>query len=380
MKVLRVYHSSVVTGWRERDRLLRQAGAEVTLVSPRRWNEGGADVELTDAEPWVVPARSFGRHPYAFVLDPRPIVRLLRRNRFDVIDVHEEPASLVALELRVLSWINHHRAPMLFYGAQNLEKRFPIPFRWIEKGSLRRARAAYPCNDAAGAIYRRKGFRGIVRTLPLGVELERFAPATATTAPRETGVFRLGYVGRLEEHKGVQVVLDALVGLDDVVLELCGDGSHRAALEAQARRLGIVERITFCGFTTHDALPARYRSFDAVVIPSQTRANWVEQYGRVAVEAMASGVPVLAAASGALPDVIGDAGILLPEADVASWHTAIRTLADDPRQRDQLRRAGLERAQRSSWRSVAEEHAYLYAEVCAASLLNVPGHLRTVLG
>ena len=114
MKVLRVYHSSVVTGWRERDRLLRHAGVEVTLVSPRRWNEGGADVELTDAEPWVVPARSFGRHPYVFVLDPRPIVRLLRRHRFDLIDVHEEPASLVALELRVLSWINHRRTPLLF--------------------------------------------------------------------------------------------------------------------------------------------------------------------------------------------------------------------------------------------------------------------------
>ena len=364
MKVLRVYHSSVVAGWRERDRLLRQAGTDVTLVSPRRWNEGGADVELTDAEPWVVPARTFGRHPYVFVLDPRPIARLLRRHRFDVIDVHEEPASLVALELRLLSWINHRRTPMLFYGAQNLEKRFPIPFRWIERGSLRRARAAYPCNDEAGEIYRRKGFRGIVRTLPLGVEVERFAPVAA--APRDTGVFRLGYVGRLEERKGVQVVLDALVGLDGVVLDVWGEGSCRAALEAHAQRVGIVERVTFCGFTAHDELPARYRSFDAVVIPSQTRANWVEQYGRVAVEAMASGVPVIAAASGALPDVLGEAGVLLPEADVSAWRTAIRDLADDPAQRNKLRAAGLERAQRSSWAAVAAEHADLYATVAAA--------------
>jgi glycosyltransferase involved in cell wall biosynthesis len=376
VRVLRVYHSSVVTGWRERDRLLRAAGVDVTLVSPTRWNEGGADVTLTDPEPWVVVTRSLGRHPYVFVLDPRPIIRLLRTNRYDLIDVHEEPASLIALELRVLSWIHHRRTPMLFYGAQNLEKRFPIPFRWIERASLRRARATYPCNREAGEIYRRKGFRGIVRVLPLGVEVERFS---ASAVRRATTPFRLGYVGRLEEHKGVQVVLDALVELDDVVLDICGDGDHRAELVAQVRDRGLGRRVTFHGFTPHDELAERYRSFDAVVIPSQTRPNWVEQYGRVAVEAMASGIPVLASSSGALPDVVGDAGILLPEADVGAWRTAIRSLASSPERRDLLRRAGLARAIASSWHAVAEAHAALYATVCGISSLSAEDCVRTVI-
>ena len=130
MRVLRIYHSAVVTAWRQRDRELRALGCDVRLISSRRWNEGGRIVDLDCAEDqFVVGARTFGRHPYGFCYDPRPIVRELRTQRFDVIDVHEEPASLAALELRLLVRLFQPRVPMVFYGAQNIPKRFPVPFR-----------------------------------------------------------------------------------------------------------------------------------------------------------------------------------------------------------------------------------------------------------
>ena len=152
LQVLRVYHSGVVTGWRERDRQLRDVGCDVRLVSPRRWNEGGRDVELERGDDdFVVACRTWGRHPYGFVYNPLPIAREIRTRNFDVIDVHEEPASLAALELRIIARMFAPSTPLVFYGAQNIEKRYPFPFRWIERGSLRRAAGAHCCNAEASA-------------------------------------------------------------------------------------------------------------------------------------------------------------------------------------------------------------------------------------
>lgn len=363
MKVLRIYHSGVVRAWRERERQMRSTDIDVTLVSPVRWNEGGADVIL-DApdETWVVPARTLGTHPYVFVYDPRPLVRLLRSQTFDVIDLHEEPASLAALEVRLLARLfGHRRTPLVIYGAQNIAKRFPQPFRWIERGTLRRATGAYPCNREAGEIYRRKGFTGLLNVIGLGVDIARFHGRD--TNPTSQPV-TIGYVGRLEEHKGVQVVLDALVGLPPSThLMICGDGPYRSMLEAHVARLGLRDRVDFLGYSCHEDLPARYAAFDVAVIPSQTRTNWVEQFGRVAIEAMASGVPVIAADSGALPDVLNGAGVLVPEADAGAWFRELQRLIDSPSVRSQLSAAGVERAKSYSWSAIAAEHVAFYRQV-----------------
>ena len=175
MKVLRIYHSGVVAAWRVRDTELARQGAAVTLVSPLRWNEGGEVVEL-DPDPHVVPARTWGTHPFTFVYDPRPLWRALRSARWDVIDVHEEPASLAVFEVLLLARLaGRGRVPVCLYCAENTEKRYPWPFRWFERRALRRAAAVHTCNDEAGRILRRKGFSGRIVNLGLGVDVDRFA-------------------------------------------------------------------------------------------------------------------------------------------------------------------------------------------------------------
>jgi glycosyltransferase involved in cell wall biosynthesis len=342
VKALRVYHSGVVGSWRARDRAMRAAGAEVTLVSPLAWNEGGATVALDAGDDhFVVAARTVGRHPYAFVYDPRPLWRLLRCEHWDVLDVHEEPASLAAGELLLLRTLARSGAPVLVYGAQNLEKRFPPPFRWIERAVLRSAAAAFVCNREAGEIYRRKGFAGTVRTIGLGVDVERFAP-----------------------RKGVHVVLEALAGLPtDIELHVHGAGPDGVTLQHLAAFFGLGDRAVFHGFAAHADLPEVYRSFHALVVPSQTTASWVEQFGRVVIEAMASGVPVVASDSGALPEVVGDAGIVVGESNVGDWRRALAGLAEDASARRALVTAGLDRARAFDWRAIAGEHLALWREV-----------------
>ena len=91
------------------------------------------------------------------------------------------------------------------------------------------------------------------------------------------------------------------------------------------------------------AMPGWLRGLDVLVLPSRTRANWKEQFGRVLVEAMACGVPVIGAASGEIPHVIGDAGVVLAEDDVDGLTAALATLAGNPARRRALSDAGRER-------------------------------------
>jgi glycosyltransferase involved in cell wall biosynthesis len=71
-------------------------------------------------------------------------------------------------------------------------------------------------------------------------------------------------------------------------------------------------------------------ALDCLVLPSRTTARWKEQFGRVLVEAMACGVPVVGSSSGEIPRVIGDAGAVVPEGDAGALTRAVRALADDP--------------------------------------------------
>jgi glycosyltransferase involved in cell wall biosynthesis len=87
-------------------------------------------------------------------------------------------------------------------------------------------------------------------------------------------------------------------------------------------------------------MPRLYPDLTALVVPSRTLPNWKEQFGRVIVEAMASGVPVIGARSGAIPDVIGDSGLLFPEGDVDALATHMARLLTDSALRAALAQKG----------------------------------------
>ena len=102
MRVLRVSHSAVVDAWRERERLLRRDGLDVRTISARVWDEAGMPVRLVPrpGEP-VEGVATIGRHPALFLFDPRPLWRALGE-RWDVIDLHEEPFALATAEVLLL--------------------------------------------------------------------------------------------------------------------------------------------------------------------------------------------------------------------------------------------------------------------------------------
>jgi len=363
LRVLRISHSAVVTAWRRRERLLRAAGVDLTLVSAARWDEGGALVTFTaDGDRFAVPVRTLGRHPNLFLFDPRPLWRLLGDGHWDLIDLHEEPFGLAVAEVLVLRALRARGTPFLVASAQNLDKRYPPPFRWFERWSLSGAAGAYTCNAEAGRILRRKGLAGQLELLPLGVDTGRFRPADH---PPPSGRLRVGYVGRLIPVKGVDVLLRAVALDGRFDLDVYGGGPDEAALVALAAELGVADRVTFHGHVDEATLVGVVPGFDVLAVPSVLVPNVLEQFGRVVVEGQAAGVPVVASDCGALPDVVEASGLLVPPGDAAALSAALARFLDEPGLWARLRAAGLANVARYSWESVADQQRALYERVVA---------------
>ena len=358
-RVLRISHSAVVTAWRQRERLLRRAGVDLTLATAERWEEGGSPVPFTPSgDAFAVAVRTVGHHPNLFVFDPRPLWRLLGDGRWDLIDLHEEPFGLAVAEVLVLRRLRARGTPYLVCSAQNIDKRYPPPFRWLERWSLRGAAGAYTCNTEAGEILRRKGLSGELELVPLGVDVARFHPVDRRPP---SGRLRVGFVGRLIPHKGVDVLLRSLTLDDRLDADVYGAGPEAGALGALADELGVTGRVTFHGYVDEADLPDVYPTFDVLAVPSVPVPGWLEQFGRVVVEGQASGVPAVASASGALPDVVGEAGLLVPPGDPGALAAALVRILDEPGLWERLRRTGTDAVGRFSWESVADLQQALYA-------------------
>lgn len=380
MRVLRISHSAVVTAWRGREAALRARGLTVRTLSARTWEEGGRDVDLEPAPGEdVVGVRTLGRHPNVFLYDPRPIWRALGEP-WDVLDLHEEPAALATAEILLLRALRRVRTPYVLYSAQNLAKRYPPPFRWWERRALRGAGAVSVCNTEAGDVLRAKGLTAPAHVIGLGVP----SPAAAVQdpaahagpgaqdagAPSHAGVVgaaapaRTGYVGRLlHPHKGLDVLLDAAEADPRLHVAIAGAGPYEAELRRRAATPPLAGRVTFHGHLAGDELAAFYAGIDVLAVPSVAAPGWLEQFGRVAVEAMAAGVPVVASDSGALRDVVGGAGVLVPPGDAAALASALAEVALDPARAAGLRAAGLARAAEYTWEAVAARYEAMYREL-----------------
>src|SRR5262249_1025710 len=152
-----------------------------------------------------------------------------------------------------------------------------------------------------------------IAVLPqLGVDPECYVRSGKATEHVRLGLAPpvVGYIGRVVPEKAVEVLVDAVAALDARLL-IVGDGSARAGLEA--RPAGWPRgKARFVGAVKDTDVPEYLAAMDVLVLPSRTTDTWAEQFGHVLIEAMAAGVPVVGSSSGAIPEVVGDAGVIVP--------------------------------------------------------------------
>jgi glycosyltransferase involved in cell wall biosynthesis len=176
--------------------------------------------------------------------------------------------------------------------------------------------------------------------------------------------FIIGFAGLLTEQKGWKVLLQALAGLPGhFKVVLAGAGPQKAELLEWLKRPDLRGRVHYAGVLPKDVLLATYPLFDVVVLPSISTPQIVEQFGAVLAEAMACGVPVIGSDSGAIPEALGQGGLIFPEGNAEALALAILRMSED----EELRNSCVEQGRK-------RYHTFYTCEAYAASiakLLNI---------
>ena len=341
MRVLVISKACIVGIYQRKLELIAGQNIDLLAVVPPSWRDERGEMKLERAYTRgytldVAPIRFNGAFHWHFY---QGLAARMRRFRPDIVHIDEEPYNLAAWQ--AMFHARRIGAKTLFFSWQNIQRDYPPPFRWGERWVCRRANHAIVGTESAADVWRAKGYTGPIAVIPqFGVDPDLFTPASQ----RPGRPFTIGYVGRLVEEKGVHTLLDAVNQLQgDWRLRILGGGPRREALESLVARHNLRQRVSFDGQIPSTEMPAYYQQLDALTLPSQTRPNWKEQFGRTLIEAMATGVPVVGSNSGAIPDVIGDGGIVVPEANASELANALKRLQSNQDLRRQLGQAGRQR-------------------------------------
>jgi glycosyltransferase involved in cell wall biosynthesis len=304
---------------------------DLHLVVPAVWTEFGrtfvTDPSRSEDFPvHVLPIRLSRAGPINWYLHYYPALRkLLRELDPDVIHLWEEPWSVVALQAQLL----RKRASLVLEVDQNILKKLPPPFEQIRKFVLARTDHILSRSPAADMVVRACGYTGPATPIGYGVDPAIFVPGTKL----ETGDarFRIGYVGRLIEEKGLDDALEAIAATaTPVTLGIMGEGPHEARLRQRIAALGLGTRVEIRGWGSAHEVAKFLHGLDALILLTRTTADVREQFGRVIIEAQACGIPVIGSTGGAIPDIVGEGGWIVPEHDPGQLGRLLDALADDP--------------------------------------------------
>jgi glycosyltransferase involved in cell wall biosynthesis len=382
LRVLAVGHSYLVALNRGALReVANNSNYQVTVAAPERFvTEWGRmecqPEEIGSALNVVTIPVSCGGLMHLFRYDRDVLCEILVRRQFDVVHIWEEPYIFSGYQVAKAVRLTCPDAALCVQTAQNLAKRYPPPFSMFERYCMTVADGWIACGSLVYENFVAKGYageKGIV--LPLHVDTSLFRKPKVGELElirNDLGLagFVLGYLGRLTPAKGIRILLAALeraqfLSRREWSLLIVGSGPLRGEIERWSRDRGWSERVKIA-FAPHAEVPRFLRAMDVLVVPSVSTRGWKEQFGRVVIEAFASGVPVIASNCGELPHVIGDAGWVVPEGDAEALAAAIESALADPDRRAAVARKGLARVNEYSTSTVGGRFAQFYRELVDA--------------
>jgi phosphatidylinositol alpha-1,6-mannosyltransferase len=282
-------------------------------------------------------------------------------SRADLVHAWEEPYVFAGAQI---ARGTPHGVPLVYATFQNLSKSYPWPFSAFEHRSLERASGWIAFGRTVETtLGSRAGYANLPhRVIPPGVDTDRFHPDRAAGARTRRSLgwqdddLVVGFLGRFAPQKGIGDLCRALERMRTPWRALfVGGGVLQSDLERFAE--AHPGRVHIASDVTHSAVPPWINAMTLLCAPSRTTARWREQFGRMLIEAMACGVPVVATDSGEMPCVVGDAGRIVPEGDPIRLGEQLETLLQDAGSRDALGRAAVERARTLyAWPIVAGQH------------------------
>jgi glycosyltransferase involved in cell wall biosynthesis len=380
MKVLLLSKACIVGAYQKKlEEMAALEGVKLTVVVPPSWDDPRGFTRLEKVhtkgyELLVTNVLFNGNYHLHFYPGLRKIVRQVEP---DIFHIDEEPYNLATFQAMRLA--QSQRIPTVVFSWQNLWRLYPPPFSWMERYILNRTDALIVGNSEAREVWQRKGYQGPLHLIPqFGVDPTIYYRRERVVRRGRKSVFKyrnvsqpsqpalvIGYVGRLVEEKGIEVLLQAASKLTGPwTLQILGDGPDRPRLERMVQWLGISGRVTFDQKLPSTHLPNYFSGLDVLVLPSRTRSNWKEQFGRVLIEAMACDVITVGARTGAIPEVIGEAGLTFAEGNVLELQTHLQQLLDDVTLRQALRHKGRQRVvENYTQAAVAQKTVQVYRTV-----------------
>ena len=371
-RLLTIGHSYVISANRRLAHEMAVQGGgkwDVTAVAPARYR---ADLGRVSARPFDGEASRL--QTVEVHLDRVPHLMWyaglapLLESKWDLVHCWEEPYIFAACEVARQA---PRESKLVMATFQNLSKQYPWPLSSFERSSMNRADAWIAFGQTVHqSLGTRKGYAGKPsRVIPPGVDVDRFRsdPEARASIRARLGWpaddFVVGFLGRFVPEKGIPLLLDALRSSAGPWRAIfVGGGPLQPAIEefAAAHR----GRVHIANGVPHDAVPEWLNAMSCLCAPSQTTAAWREQFGRMLIEAMACGVPVIASNSGEMPFVVEDAGLVLPEDDVRAWTAALDRLSADEELRGELRARGVARVnERFTWPIVARAHLAFFDDL-----------------
>jgi phosphatidylinositol alpha-mannosyltransferase len=339
---------------------LRRLGHEVCVFGATSAPLDADEVSLGGCVSLVI-----GETETGFGINPRSwwtSKRLLRERRFDVLHMHE---PLMPLPSWFVLWQADVPVVATFHTYRSQGHKWYPQYRWIFDPLMKRVAVRLAVSEAAKRTVAAH-FPGEYEVVPNAIDVCRFAQPAARPKAMSNGRRHVLTVGRLEPRKGIDRLVQAMTVVREYVpcaqLVIVGDGPDRAAVESQARELGV--DVLFAGRVSDGDLPAFYQAADLVCAP----ALGDESFGIVLLEAMAAGRPIVATDIAGYAELLAPAGCarLAAVDDPASLAHEICAVLDDATLARTLGERGVAAARRYDWNVVAKrlEEIYLVATNC----------------
>ncbi|MFQ5685582.1 MAG: glycosyltransferase [Candidatus Scalindua sp.] len=345
MKVLVIWKALVSKAHHRKLKVL--AGfkdVEITLVVPTKWDKTNLEKEYCN-EYKIIPVKVVLSGYNHFHWYPG-LERYVRQVQPDILHIEEEHYSLVTFQAIRLA--GKYNIKCLFVSWQNIYKKYPFPFSWIEGYNLKNADYAIAGSKEVRNVLVKKGISNKrISEIPLGVDTKMFHKMESTGLRHRLRLeaFTIGFLGRFVAEKGVMDLLEAVSRIKGKFnLLLVGDGKLRNKITVEGSRLGI-EQIKIIDTIPSSQVPNYLNCMDCLVLPSHTTKTWKEQFGRVLIEAMACEVPVVGSDSGEIPNVIGNGGLIFREGDVDDLSSKLEVLINNEDVRVELANKGRQRVQ-----------------------------------